>query len=111
MKIDDVFPSRTLKAADLGGRKIKLTIANVEMEKMGDDMKPVMYFKGKEKGLVLNKTKAAVLTAAFGGETDNWYGKEIAIYPAKVAYNGQMVDSINVEPVLEMADAENDPPF
>ncbi len=109
MRIDDVFTSKTLKAADLNGKKLKLTISNVEMEKMGDDMKPVMYFKGKEKGLVLNKTKAAVLSSAFGGETDNWYGKEIAIYPAKVAYNGQMVDSINVEPVLEMASSDDAP--
>lgn len=105
MNINDVFPSNYLKAGDLSGKKLKLTIESVDMEEIGTDRKPVIHFAGKSKGLVLNKSKAAVLSSVFGLETSQWEGQQIAIYPTKVAYQGQMVDSIGVEAVAPEADA------
>ena len=111
MNINDVFPSKYLKASDLDGHKIKLTIKSVEMEEIGTDEKPVLYFEGKKKGLVLNKTKGAVLAASYSPETDGWVGKEIAIFPGQVNFQGQMVPSITVEVVAEFADLEGEIPF
>jgi hypothetical protein len=105
MNINDVFPSNFLKASDLGGKKLKLTIESVDMEEIGTERKPVMHFAGKQKGLVLNKSKASILSAAFGFETSQWDGQQVAIYPTKVAYQGQMVDAIGIEAVAPEADA------
>ena len=49
MKISEEFPSQYLKAADLGGREVRVTMGRVEREKIGTDNKLVLYFKGKEK--------------------------------------------------------------
>lgn len=107
MNINEVFPSNYLKASDLNGKKLKLTIESVDMEEIGADRKPVLHFAGKQKGLVLNKSKAAVLSAAFGSETNDWDGMQVAIYPTKVSFNGQMVDAIGIEPVAPEADASS----
>lgn len=111
MNINDVFPSKYIKCSDLGGRKLKVTIRGVSVESVGkkegrEDNKPVLYFAGKEKGLVLNKTKAGILAGAFSPETEGWVGKEVAIFPARVMFGDQMVDSIGIEPVLQMVDAD-----
>ena len=111
MNINNVFPSKYLKADDLQGRKLKLRIASCVMEEIGNDTKPVLYFDGKEKGLVLNKTKAGILASSYSPETEGWMGKEIAIYPTKVNFQGQMVDAIAVEPVLEVAEMNDEIPF
>ena len=111
MNINDVFPSNFLKASDLNGRKLKLIIASIEMTDIGSDKKPVIFFEGKQKGLVLNKTKASVLASIWSPETNGWIGKEVAIYPTKVQFQGQTVDSIGVEPVAQMADEDSNIPF
>lgn len=109
MNINDVFPSNFLKHSDLGGKKVKVTIEHVQLEEIGTDKKPVLYFAGKQKGLVLNKTKAQILASAFSPETNGWTGREVAIYPTKVAFQGQMVDAIGIEPVAQMATDEEAP--
>lgn len=100
MNINSAYPSNYLKADDLQGRAITLTIDRVEMESVGQgrnkEEKPVVYFKGKEKGLVLNKTNAKTIANLYGGETDEWEGKAITIRPAEVEYQGEMVLSIRV---------------
>lgn len=101
MRIGSAFPSKWLKADDLpDGKFIPVTIDRVEMEKVGmdsDEEKPVVYFAGKAKGMVLNKTKAAVISGAYGDETDGWSGKGILIYSTEVAFQGKMVPSIGVK--------------
>jgi len=111
VNINQAFPSNFLKAADLAGKKVTLRVDSVVMEDIGDGEKPVMHFMGKDKGLVLNKTNAGTISSAYGPDTDNWYGKEVKLYPTKVSYQGQMVDAIRVEiPVPEAVEGE-DPPF
>jgi hypothetical protein len=97
MKISEKFASNLLKAEDLQGRKVHVVIASVGEEDIGEDHKPVAYFRGKQKGLVLNKTNAAYLANAISDETDEWAGHEIVLYPAKVNFQGKMVDAIRVE--------------
>ena len=94
MKISDEFPSAYLKASDLGGREVRLTMANVEREKIGTDTKPILYFKGKEKGLVLNKTNAYAIGDAYGEDTEDWYDQPIILFSIKTEYQGKIVDGL-----------------
>ena len=69
MRISAAFPSKYLKAADLQGKQVTVVMSHVTMETIGDDERPVLYFKGKDKGLVLNKTNANTIADAFGDDT------------------------------------------
>jgi hypothetical protein len=98
MNINGAFPSTYLKAPDLAGRRALVTISHVKLEDVGDEAKPVLYFQGKEKGLVLNKTNANMITEITGSdETDHWKGKPIVLYVTKVDYQGKRVDGIRVD--------------
>jgi len=99
MKIGSAFPSDYLKAADIPqGRRVTVTIENVTIEKLGEDQRPVVYFQGKDKGLVLNKTNANMICEiANSDETDNWTGVQIALYSTKVDFQGRRVDALRVD--------------
>jgi len=98
MDINGVFPSKYLKAADLQGRDVQVVMANVRIEDIGDGDKPVLYFQGKEKGLVLNKTNANNIAILYGSETNNWIGKPVTLYSAWVDFQGRSVEAIRVRP-------------
>lgn len=98
MKTGEAFPSNYLKAADLNGRAVKVTIDSVTVEKIGDDRKPVLHFVGKDKGLVLNKTNSNRIEEATGtDEMDDWGGWTVTLYACKVDYQGKRVDAIRVD--------------
>jgi len=102
MNIQESFPSKYLKAADLKGRTVVVTIDRVEMEPVGQsrDMKPVIYFAGKEKGMVLNKTNAnKIMQITASPVTEEWIGHRIALYPTETSYQGDQVDCVRVKPV------------
>lgn len=98
MKIGEAFPSKFLKAEDLNGKRVAVKIKYVEMEKIGDDdKKPVVYFSGKEKGLVLNKTNAGTIAEITGTEEmDDWSGQGIVLFPDKTSFQGKRVDCIRI---------------
>lgn len=99
MKIGSAFPNKYLKAADLNGNAVTVTINAVKVEDIGRDKdeKPVLYFKGKDKGLVLNKTNSRTIQKIAGtDETDEWRGVEIVLYPTETEFSGEMVDCIRV---------------
>lgn len=93
MKVSEEFPSQYIKASDLGGREIRVTMGRVDREKIGTDNKLVLYFKGKEKGLVLNKTNAATIGDAYGDDTDDWYEQPLILFSVKTDYQGKVVDA------------------
>lgn len=97
MKLGDIFPSKYLKASDLDGRTIVVTIERVELEDLGDSRKPVAYFVGKDRGVVLNRTNCNNIAAVYGDNTDDWIGAEIALFPALVDYAGKSVEAIRVK--------------
>lgn len=99
MRISSAFPSKYLKAADLDGRQVTVTISHVDMEDVatGEEPKPVLYFDGKEKGVVLNKTNANVLSMAYGDDTDDWTGQKITLFEAMVSYQGNTVAAIRMK--------------
>ncbi len=96
MRISEEFPSKYLKADDLMGREVRVTIARVEREKMGDDFKPVVYFNGKEKGVVLNKTNSFTLANAYGDETTDWFGNDCILFSVMTEYGGKTAPAIRV---------------
>ncbi len=84
MKKSDLFPSKYIKAEDLS-EEVPVIIAGLEMEELqGNDgkkeKKGVLYFKGLDKGLVLNKTNWDRIEAQHGEESDNWPGKRITLF-------------------------------
>ena len=99
--IDEVFGSgKTLKAADLDGDEITLTIEKVEIKEFEDDgevkRKPIVHFLGSDKALVCNVTNSRVIAEAYGKETDGWHGKSITLFPTRVEFSGKLVDAIRV---------------
>ena|SRR5688572_1412344 len=113
MKIGTAFPSKWLKAADLNGRKVNCVIDSVGFENIGgDEDKLVVFFKGAQKGLVLNVTNANMITEICGSdETDDWVGKQIALFPTRVDFQGRRVDAIRVDhPVANGAGKAPPPP-
>ena len=118
MNIDNAFPSNYLKAADLGGKRVPVTIDRVEMEKLGEDNKAIVYFVSKAKGLVLNVTNKNMIVEICGSaETDDWAGKKIMLYSCKVDFQGKRTDAIRVDYPADavqkppVATAEDEPSF
>lgn len=101
MNIDQVMPSNSkyVKAEDLKGRDIPVVIGNVSVEKMEDGQtKPVVYFQGKEKGLVLNMTNKNMIKDLYGVETNGWIGKPVMLVTIWTDFQGRQVQAIRVRP-------------
>lgn len=97
MNIDTAYPSKYIKESDLQGQVRLLTIARVSMEAVdqsGHDMKPVVFFQGAQKGMVLNVTNKNVIVLLYGTETDNWAGRQIELYPSQTDFRGEVVACI-----------------
>lgn len=110
-----MFPSKWLKADDLQNRTITVTVDGIELEEVeqGKPKRPVLYFVGKDKGLVLNKTNASMIAAFHGDDTDGWRGKELKLRSEKVSFRGDIVDAIrvHVDQQPPPAGEDDDPPF
>ena len=96
MRVSEAFPSEYLKASDLQGRNVRVIVDHVEMRDIGDDHKPVLFFQGKDRGLVLNKTNGNNIAIAYGDEMDEWSGKELILYEAMVDFQGRSVAAVRV---------------
>lgn len=99
MRISEAFASKYVGAIDLHGREITVTISHVVTEELqndrGPEYKPVIYFQGAAKGMILNKTNAATVSSVFGDETDAWAGRQLVLFTVKTQNRqGQMVDGI-----------------
>lgn len=104
--INDVFPAKYLKAHDLQGREPVVTIDRVEFEPVGRgrEMKPVVYFVGKDKGIVLNKTNANKIIEITGSaETDEWPGTALKLYTTEADFGGETYDVIRIKPAPKAA--------
>jgi len=99
--IDSAFPSKYLKSSDIPETGAVVTIDRVDIEQIGQgaqkELKPVIYFVGKTKGMVCNKTNANSI-AKFAGsrDLDDWSGVKIKLVVAEVEFQGQPVEAIRV---------------
>ena len=137
-KIHEMIPSSYLKKEDCDP-PILVTINGVKeedlaMEGKPQEMKWVMYFDEREKGIVLNNTNIQLCAQICGSDdTDGWIGKKIVLYSdPNVSFGGKLVGGIRVRApksngkpaqarpattddvnrrAQEVADMENDIPF
>ena len=111
MKLNDAYPSQFLTAEDLDGKDIAITIAEIELEEIGQghdkSKKLVIGMTGKKKRFVVNKTNANTIAKVLDSDdTDDWIGQRITIGPREVEFQGNMVWSIRVslkKPVSQQA--------
>ena len=92
--IDDLFPSKYLKAAD-AAPDLTLTIAKVGKENLKnrdgeEELKPIVYFADHDKGMVLNKTNGNVLSDLFGPEVEGWTGQRVTLCAVDVDAFGKI---------------------
>lgn len=104
MNINEAFPSKYLKAADIDGNPV-VTIASVVEEEVGKDkeVRPVLYFDDEDKGIILNKTNATNISKLYGYETDDWVGKKVMLGTTYVDFQGQSVEAIRIYPPKRVA--------
>lgn len=100
MRMNEAFPGKYLAAADLK-RPCTVTVARVEKQDVsgGSDApeyKPVVYFQGQEKGLVLNQTNFKTLADLHGDESDNWAGRQCELYQDTTKFKGAMVPCVRI---------------
>jgi len=99
MRSGDAFPSKYLRAADIKGREVPVYLDRLEHEEMADgEMKYVLYFHGKIKGLVLNKTNWDAIEEAYG-DSEDWPGKPARLFTVKTKDpSGRTVDGCRIRP-------------
>jgi hypothetical protein len=82
---DDLYPGRFLKAADFKGKKVTLTVKDVNIEELegegGKKIKATLAFNETEKQLVACKTNGLCLKAMFGRVLAEWVGKRVTLFP------------------------------
>jgi hypothetical protein len=82
-----MFPNLYLKAVELKGKDVTLTITQVEFSDLrmvtgATKRKAVVHFAGTEKKLVLNKTNGDTIGDLYGTEATGWIGKRITLFPS-----------------------------
>jgi hypothetical protein len=102
-----MYDSLYLYAHDLKGRDVTVTIKEVKVAKLRSidkdkppTKKPILFFKESkdERGLVLCKTNSRLIAGIYGVDTDDWIGKRVTLFPARVEAFGETVDAIRIRP-------------
>jgi hypothetical protein len=94
MDMSNVYPSRFLRAPDLEDQEKTVHILDVVMEQIMAEFLPVIYFRGIEKGMRLNKQNNTFLCDLYGKESNNWKGRPIVLIPDTVVIQGQVHPTI-----------------
>lgn len=81
---DELYPGRFIKAGDLKGKNVTLTISAVRVEELvgdkGPQMKGIISFEKTDKALALNKTNGLCLKAMFGRKVQEWVGRRVTLF-------------------------------
>jgi hypothetical protein len=98
MNVDEIFTSKYLKASDLQGKEVTVTIAKVGVESLNDgERKPSLHFVGKDKGMLLNKTNTNRIATMYGKEMNEWVGKKVTLAAEWVDFKGETVEAVRVQ--------------
>jgi len=96
MRIDELYPSRWLKATDVT-KPVLATIRSVTIEEFDEgENKPILNFLGETKPMVLNRTNSTTIAELYGDDTDNWTGKPVVLFSTKVQFQSKLVDAIRI---------------
>lgn len=102
----EALPSKWLSAADLlnddgeSYREVAATIDRLTMEQMGNgERKPALWFKGKQKALIVNATNWDMLEQLCKSpNSDDWTGMVIRLYVDENVMNrGQRTTGIRIK--------------
>ena len=110
MHIDEMFPSKFLKATDIGNSR-QFTIDRVTIEEVGQDRerKPVLHFTGEQKALVLNKTNGSMIAAIMhSDDTASWARKTLTLITEPISYQGRTNPGIRVRAASTQKHADVD---
>lgn len=106
MKISDIY-STCLKAADLNGQDLTVTIDGGEVRTLDDGKRKLLIkFRELQQPLLLNVTNARQIARLHGEEVTLWKGKQIILYRTVTMFGSREVDCIRVRdtvPVLQVA--------
>jgi hypothetical protein len=87
----ELYPGRFIKAGELLGKKVTLTIADIDLEELvgdnGPQVKCVISFKETQKKHVACKTNGLCIKAMFGKKLSDWVGKRITLFEDQ--WNGE----------------------
>ena len=97
MNLDDIYQSSTIKAQDLKGREVTLTINGFQAVDFDEGKKLVLSFAETEKTLVCNKTNGTTIGQLYGSNVDSWIGKRITLFPTQTDWAGSQVACIRVK--------------
>ena len=111
-----LFDERFVGSWDLPTDKpVTVKIAKVGQDTVFDPKEntketvPVLFFVGKKKSMVLNKTNAKTIARLHGDDTDGWVGKQIALTVENVKAFGEVWPAIRVANT-RLQDAVKPPP-
>ncbi len=84
------------------GQELKVTIEKVQKEQVktadGTQECVVAYFVGGKKGMILNKTNCKIISKGLDTPyIENWIGKSIVLYAAKIKAFGEVVEALRVK--------------
>lgn len=94
--IDEVYAGKSLKALDLEGNDVTLTIRSADAKDFDDGAKITIEFAETEKTFICNKTNATRIASLHGKDYSTWHGKQITLYPDMVDFKGEQVEAIRV---------------
>jgi hypothetical protein len=87
MLVSQLYPRRYATGEDLKGTTPTKAIRTVVMEKVGPVMKPVIYFQGQPRGVILNATLANDIKAILGDNTDGWINMPVTLWSKSIMIN------------------------
>jgi hypothetical protein len=101
-KRDEIFPSKYLKASDLNGKPVTVTIESATLEALKtldgkEQTKTVLSFRGAKKLLPLNVTNWDSVADVTGeDDSDDWRGHSIELYATTTTMGGKVMDCIRI---------------
>lgn len=103
--IRSMYDSEYVASWDLQGKDQVVTIVKVvqgELPKAGTSKKdraPIIYFEGRAKGMVVNKTNRKLIAGITGSlKVKDWLGVKITLYATTCQFGPNTVDCIRVRP-------------
>lgn len=107
---------------DLGDKDVTVEVAHVKQANLRKlknkretiEQRPVLYFKGREKGpgMVLNPTNGKTMASLYGVHVEEWVGQKVTLYVDHNVRNpsgGGPVDGLRIRPVKPTGEATTPP--
>jgi hypothetical protein len=102
MDYSEMFDSKYVKAADLKGVDVVVTIENVTKGAVestsGKASKAICKVAEFEKPIVLNVTNCKRISKLYGRTVEQWIGKQVTLYTCEAEVNGDVMPCIRVRP-------------